>query len=115
MLRLKCQSQIHEIRVSNIKTRRSSDPRFIHECESRVDKTKCESYQTCILFINMRVAFTNQTRACEIRIDCSTSKEVQRRNSSCSTMMKAILPEIAASCEERHPLGLEQWWHRMEK
>ena len=33
---------------------------------------------TCIPFINVRVTFTNQMRACELHVDWSTSKEVQR-------------------------------------
>ena len=48
--------------------------------EGRVDKTKHKSHQTCALFINVRVMFTNQTHAFELRIDYSTSNDVKGMN-----------------------------------
>ena len=88
----------------NMKTRSSSDQLSVHERESHIDKTKCKSYQTYILFINRRVTFTNRTRAYDIRVDYSTSKEVQVQNPSCSTMEKAILREKGASCGRVSPI-----------
>ena len=47
----------HETYVRSLKTRSSSDPRSVRERESHADKKKCESHQTRVLFINVRVIF----------------------------------------------------------
>jgi len=59
VLGLKRESHILETRVQSLKTRDLSDPRSIHKREGRVDKTKHESHQTRVLFINARVTFIN--------------------------------------------------------
>ena len=66
---------------------------------------------TSVLLINVRTAFTNQTRTCEIRADYSTStkvsnfqKEVKKTKPLCvhnnsESHFKDFLPEMGASWE----------------
>jgi len=39
-------------------------------------REKCKDHQIRVLLINTKIVFINQIRACEPRVDCSTSKEV---------------------------------------
>ena len=63
------------LRMNETRVQKSQNMKFARftqftNVKVALTEQKREDHHICVLLINTRVAFTNQTRVCELRVDC---------------------------------------------